>query len=112
MNSSRRVGAAIQRQLRDCDLLARLGGDEFGLLLPNCSLEEAVQLAERMRLCVESLRFRSEGRTFSVNASIGVVHHDPSLQSPTDVLRAADRALLRRQGSRPQSRPRLQQGRS
>jgi diguanylate cyclase (GGDEF)-like protein/PAS domain S-box-containing protein len=88
----RRVGAAIRAQLREGDLLARLGGDEFGLVLPNCKLDLAVQIAERIRLTIEALRFSSEGRTFAVNASIGVVQNDPSLHTSTDVLRAADRA--------------------
>jgi diguanylate cyclase (GGDEF)-like protein len=88
----RRVGVAIRAQLREGDLLARLGGDEFGLVLPNCSLEVAVQVTERIRLTIEALRFLTEGRSFAVNASIGVVHNDPSLHTATDVLRAADRA--------------------
>ena len=88
----RRVGAAIRAQLREGDLLARLGGDEFGLVLPNCDAEVAVQITERIRLTIEALRFLSDGWNFSVNASIGVVHNDPSLHTATDVLRAADRA--------------------
>ncbi len=88
----RRVGATIRAQLRDGDLLARLGGDEFGLVLPNCDFRDAAQIAERVRLGVEALRFVCEGRTFTVNASIGVVNSDPGLHSVTDVLRAADRA--------------------
>jgi diguanylate cyclase (GGDEF)-like protein/PAS domain S-box-containing protein len=88
----RRVGATIRAQLREGDLLARLGGDEFGLLLPNCNLEIAAQIAERIRRSIEALRFLTEGSTFSVNASIGVVHNDESLHSAADVLRAADRA--------------------
>ncbi len=88
----RRVATAIRAQLREGDLLARLGGDEFGLVLPNCSLEVAVQVTERIRLTIEALRFLSEGRSFAVNASIGVVHNDPLLHTATDVMRAADRA--------------------
>ena len=88
----RRVGAAIRAQLREGDLLARLGGDEFGLVLPNCDAGVAVQITERIRLTIEALRFLSDGWNFSVNASIGVVHNDPSLHTATDVLRAADRA--------------------
>lgn len=87
-----RVGRSIREQLREGDLLARLGGDEFGLVLPNCSPADALQIAERIRLNIEALRFQSEGRTFAVNASIGVVQGDVSLLTATDVLRAADRA--------------------
>lgn len=88
----RRVGALIREQLREGDLLARLGGDEFGLVLPSCALEDAIQIAERIRSSIEALRFLSEGRLFAVNASVGLVHNDSSLHTATDVLRAADRA--------------------
>ena len=35
--------------VRGVDLLARLGGDEFGLLLPNCSFKQAIDVVERLR---------------------------------------------------------------
>jgi Amt family ammonium transporter len=88
----RRVATCTQSQLRAGDLVARLGGDEFGLLLPDCPVEEALQLAERVRHAIGGLRFNWEGRTFIVHASIGVVQDEPNLSSITDVLCAADRA--------------------
>ena len=88
----RRVGASLRAHLREGGLLARLGGDEFGLVLPNCSLDIALQIAERMRRSVETLRYVCDGCIFTVNASIRVVHSDQALQSVEDVLRAADRA--------------------
>jgi diguanylate cyclase (GGDEF)-like protein len=36
--------------LRSMDVLARYGGDEFAVLLPNCSLPEAQEVLDRMRL--------------------------------------------------------------
>jgi diguanylate cyclase (GGDEF)-like protein/PAS domain S-box-containing protein len=95
----RRVGVLIREQLREGDLLARLGGDEFGLVLPSCNLEDAIQIAERIRLSIEALRFLNEGRIFAVNASVGLVHNDASLRSATDVLRAADRACYAAKGT-------------
>jgi len=88
----RLVAGAIKHELPDGTLPARLGGDEFGLVLQNCSLEQALDTAERIRMAVERLRFVSEGRTFIVHASVGLVHDDRSLRTVTDVLRAADRA--------------------
>ena len=43
------VSSAWRSQLREVDMLARFGGDEFGLLLPNCPLDEAVGVLERVR---------------------------------------------------------------
>ena len=36
-------------RVRDTDLLARYGGDEFALALPDCGIEEALELIERLR---------------------------------------------------------------
>jgi diguanylate cyclase (GGDEF)-like protein len=42
--------AAVWREvLRPTDVLARYGGEEFVVLLPNCSLERAVDVVERLR---------------------------------------------------------------
>jgi diguanylate cyclase (GGDEF)-like protein len=42
--------AALWRgQLRDVDLLARLDETSFGIVLPNCALEEAVDVVDRVR---------------------------------------------------------------
>lgn len=47
----------IAQCLKDCsrygDILCRYGGDEFALLLPGCREDEAVSIAERIRLCVQ-----------------------------------------------------------
>lgn len=37
------------RQLREVDTLARLQGDEFGIILPNCDLDSAVEVVDRVR---------------------------------------------------------------
>jgi diguanylate cyclase (GGDEF)-like protein len=34
---------------RQADLLARYGGEEFAVVLPDCSTEQAVKLADRLR---------------------------------------------------------------
>lgn len=83
---------AIGQGLREGDLFARLGGDEFGLLAYDVTETEALAMAERLRRCIENLRFIWQGRTYSVSASIGVVM--PSLPGTTlqDVMAWADSA--------------------
>lgn len=67
----------VSRILRECsrsgDLLARLGGDEFGLIVRNCTLDEARALAESMRAAVSSYRFEWQGLHFQAHLSVGLV---------------------------------------
>jgi Diguanylate cyclase, GGDEF domain len=41
--------ATWQAMLRPSDLLARIGGEEFGLVLPTASMEQAVEIVDRLR---------------------------------------------------------------
>ncbi|HET7200246.1 MAG TPA: EAL domain-containing protein, partial [Burkholderiales bacterium] len=88
----RQVGALLKQQVREGDSLARLGGDEFGVLLENCPMHEAIRIADELQKCIADFRFASEGRSFSIGASIGVVHIADGMLTLTDVLGVADAA--------------------
>ena len=88
----RRLGALLTRHLRKRDSLARLGGDEFGVLLENCPLNEARQIAENLRVAIEQYRFEWEGRAFSIAGSIGLLPVTAESGGFATVLRAADAA--------------------
>ncbi|MFU8878437.1 MAG: EAL domain-containing protein, partial [Wenzhouxiangellaceae bacterium] len=82
---------ALLSNVRESDLLARLGGDEFALLLGNCPLERAEQVAEKLLAKIEAFEFLWEGRCFRIGASMGLVAVRPG-QTLTDALRLADQA--------------------
>ncbi len=88
----RQVSALLKEQVREGDSLARLGGDEFGVLLENCPLQEAIGIADKLRLCIADFRFVSEGKAFSIGASVGVVQVSDGMLNLTDILSAADAA--------------------
>ena len=88
----RQVSALLKEQVRDRDSLARLGGDEFGVLLENCPLQEALGIADKLRQCIGDFRFVSEGKSFSIGASVGVVQVADEMLNLTDILSAADAA--------------------
>jgi diguanylate cyclase (GGDEF)-like protein len=80
---------------RPADMAARIGGEEFGILLPATSLEAAVEIAEQLRLSVQSTVVPTQdGQTTFVTISIGVASLIPQLGiSKQDLLAAADSFL-------------------
>ena len=90
-----RVGRECQRTLRQNDLIGRIGGEEFVGLLPETSLEAAVQVAERIRGGVAALDLDDLVPGLRVTISLGVaalVRHDGDFASLLD---RADKALYR-----------------
>jgi len=90
----RQLTARLQLRVRGNDVLARLGGDEFGVLLENCSLQQAMDVAEDLRRITRSFRFDWEGKVFEVGASIGIVRIDHDSGSLSEILNAADSACF------------------
>jgi diguanylate cyclase (GGDEF)-like protein/PAS domain S-box-containing protein len=72
-NLLRQLTSSLESQIRKSDLLARLGGDEFGVLLPDCSIEEGLKIAEQLRQTVDSFRFSWRQKSFRIGVSIGFV---------------------------------------
>ncbi|MEX2165368.1 MAG: EAL domain-containing protein [Sulfuricaulis sp.] len=82
----------MQKEIRASDVLARLGGDEFGVVLEDCTIDKAHQIADLLRQSVKDFRFLWEGRTFEIGVSIGLVPIQHDSGSITEVLSAADSA--------------------
>ena len=76
------AATAWQAQLRRTDLLARFGGEEFVVVLPDCLLEDAKRIVERLRALTP------EGHT----SSAGLALWDGS-ETGGDLLHRADVAL-------------------
>jgi diguanylate cyclase (GGDEF)-like protein len=74
--------SAARYPRRTGDVLARIGGEEFGLLLPNCDLETATEIVDRLRRSVTQQR----------TCSAGLTAQDPGERAESAVARA-DQAL-------------------
>ncbi|MCR8921168.1 DUF484 family protein [Dasania sp. GY-MA-18] len=67
------VAQHINQMLRKTDHVCRYGGEEFALLLPNCSPERALEIAERIRMQVSQLPiYNDAGQSLNLTLSIGV----------------------------------------
>ena len=86
------LGTLLKSKIRWRDTLARLGGDEFGVLLESCSLDEAMNTAENLRMAIGEYKFVWEERTFRLGVSIGVVPITADNEDVAALLTAADSA--------------------
>lgn len=86
----RNVSAVLQDGIRPGDALGRYGGEEFVCLLRECGLEQAEDVAERLRLEIAALPELPGPRR--ITASIGVAASHPR-ETPEQLLRRCDDAL-------------------
>ncbi len=95
------VAARTARLLRSYDLFGRTAGDEFLAALPSCSVENAVLLAERLRLDVFSVPFHVADAAIRLSACFGIAASRG--RSPLVVLREAEEALRQAKTTGPES---------
>ena len=88
----KQISSIVQETVRKNDTLSRLGGDEFGLLMENCSEEDALIIAEKIIDRIYKYKFRWESRYFRVGISIGIVSIGNEDINMTEVLSRADAA--------------------
>ena len=86
-----RVGAILRECLRTVDLAARYGGEEFVAILPETPVEDALDVAERIRADIAAEPFAG-GR---VTVSLGVAEFPVHGRASEPLLAAADAALYR-----------------
>jgi diguanylate cyclase (GGDEF)-like protein len=96
----RRLAEVLSADLRQTDLISRYGGEEFGVLLPETTKAEAMQVAERMRESVELKMNEGNAWTQRITVSVGVATFPEDGLTAEAVLEAADQALYvaKRQG--------------
>lgn len=82
------VSRILQENVRESEVVARFGGDEFLVLFPQTQIDQAVQVARRIRAALEADREIDAAR---VTASIGVTAYNG--QSREELIASADRAL-------------------
>ena len=95
------VTVRTSRLLRSYDVLGRPGMDEFLAVLPGCTMNNAVMLAERLRMDVFSSPFHVGGESIRLSACFGLASSNG--RSPVVVLREAEQALERARAAGPES---------
>jgi diguanylate cyclase (GGDEF)-like protein len=83
-----RLANVLQIHCRSIDTPARYGGDEFAVILPECGMEFARAVADRL-----SERLANDGELPELAVSIGFSVWPHSGRSAEELIRDADRAL-------------------
>jgi len=89
-----RVTEVACAELRSADVIGRYGGEEFVILLPMTTAQDALPLAERIRVGVAAIRIPTEKGDASATISIGIAElKHTSGESLDSILICADKAM-------------------
>ena len=88
------IAQVCMKNLRTDDILGRFGGEEFVILLPETKLEDARNIAERLRSLVAETPLETEIGPINTTISIGVALLERSNPANIDqLLSRADKAM-------------------
>ena len=87
------VAEMLQRAKREGDSCSRYGGEELAILLPQTSLLEALEVAERFRRAIAAKPMVHGDLKIPVTLSFGVACYPETVASHGAIFPAADRAL-------------------
>jgi len=88
----RQLAQILLSSVRHRDTLGRLGGDEFGMLLENCPLDKAIEIANSLLTAIENYQFTWGDNSFTLGISIGIVPVDRSTRDIGSTMGAANSA--------------------
>ena len=92
----KRVARTLAAHAREEFIIARIGGEEFAVVLPEHTVEQAAEFAERLRKAIaEHDMGATGGGPQRVTVSIGAAEWLAGMTGSSELLRAADEQLYR-----------------
>ncbi|MFA5059121.1 MAG: sensor domain-containing diguanylate cyclase [Candidatus Omnitrophota bacterium] len=77
------------------DLVSRFGGEEFAVLLPDCSKEKAIELADEVRKRIQKQEIILRKQKTRITVSIGVATFPSDARLREELIAVADNAMYR-----------------
>lgn len=95
-----KLSELLKQSLREVDVLGRIGGEEFAILLPESRMENAVEVAERLRVQVANAQLlEAKGEAIRFTVSVGVALLDNTEKTLDALFAHADEALYKAKNS-------------
>lgn len=95
-----KLSELLKQSLREVDILGRIGGEEFAILLPESKLENAVEVAERLRTQIaNSMLVEENGVAIRFTVSVGIALLDSGNKTLDALFAQADEALYKAKNS-------------
>ena len=95
----REIARQIRHGLRQVDVAARYGGEEFVIIMPETGLNEAFQVAERLRKNLHETPITVGQHSIRVSISAGLAAMNDSHPNLNALVKCADDALYAAKGS-------------
>lgn len=86
-----KVCEVIIKNIRQDDAIGRYGGEEFIIVLPNTGIEEAKNIAERIRVKIDEAKVMGDKRPVTV--SLGVANYPNHTTTYEELIEKTDQAL-------------------
>ncbi|MEI7542699.1 MAG: GGDEF domain-containing protein [bacterium] len=93
------VAETAKSCLRSADSLCRYGGEEFSVIMPETGINEAYEVAERMRKLIEDHAFYGGNTLINVTISIGISEYPEHAIIKEKLIEKADAALYNAKNS-------------
>ena len=88
------LGFVLSTSSRSFDIVSRIGGEEFSVILPDCPSQQAIEVAERLRVAVETHEFiLSDEIKINISISIDAATYPDNIYDLEDIVNQADTAL-------------------
>jgi len=88
------LGTILSTFCRSFDIVSRIGGEEFSVILPDCPSHQALEVAERLRVAVETHEFILPDETkIKISISIGAATYPDNVNDLDIIINEADNAL-------------------
>lgn len=82
-----------QNGVRDRDVFARYGGEEFVILLPQTTLKQGFEIAQRLRRLLTDHSFIYGNKQLHVTASVGLADYRKGVNTGKELFKRADKAV-------------------
>ena len=93
------ISVIANEYVRNNDVLGRIGGEEFLVILPYASIEQANEVAERIRKAIDTSTRTIDGKQVHITASFGISQLNSESTTFNQIFHQADIALYQAKNS-------------